>query len=119
MPIRERCRVKTGLQFVENLSWISGAHSAKFGVDTQTTHDWMNQLFRGAGEYTYSSLTNFARDFSDNAAGARNYSSFQQAFGNPIHEFRTSDINLYAQDTWKIDSRFTLNYGLRWKRLSA
>ena len=51
-------------QFVENLSWISGAHSAKFGVDTQTTHDWMNQLFRGAGEYTYSSLTNFARDFS-------------------------------------------------------
>ena len=52
------------LQFVENLSWISGAHSAKFGVDTQTTHDWMNQLFRGAGEYTYSSLTNFARDFS-------------------------------------------------------
>ena len=104
------------LQFVENLSWISGAHSAKFGVDTQTTHDWMNQLFRGAGEYTYSSLTNFARDFSNNAAGARNYSSFQQAFGNPIHEFRTSDINLYAQDTWKINRRFTLNYGLRWEK---
>jgi hypothetical protein len=103
-------------QIVDNFSWITGAHSAKFGVDFQTTHDFMNQLFRGAGEYSYTSLTNFARDFSENSAGARNYSNFQQAFGNPVHEFRTTDVNLYGQDSWRLSRQFTLNYGLRYER---
>ncbi len=103
-------------QFVDNYSWIVGAHSPKFGVDVQTTHDWMNQLFRGAGEYSYASLTNFARDFTENTTGAKSYSNFQQAFGNPIHEFRTTDVNLYAQDTWRITRKFTMNYGIRYER---
>src|SRR6185295_2893202 len=29
-------------QFVDNYSWTSGAHSLKFGVDFQTTKDWMS-----------------------------------------------------------------------------
>src|SRR5207249_8416533 len=45
-------------QIVDNYSWIVGAHSTKVGVDFQTTKDWMSQLFRGAGEYSYTSLTN-------------------------------------------------------------
>lgn len=103
-------------QIVDNYSWIANAHSVKFGVDFQTTHDFMNQLFRGSGEYSYANLTNFARDFSENTTGARNYTSFQQAFGNPVHKFRTTDVNLYAQDTWRLSRRVTLNYGLRYER---
>ena len=103
-------------QLVDNYSWTHGAHSAKFGIDWQTTEDWMNQLFNGAGTYSFSNLTNFAKDFSGNTTGAKDYSSFSQAFGNPIQDFRTSDINLYAQDTWKVSRRFTLNYGLRYEK---
>ena len=33
-------------QVVDNLSWTHGAHSAKFGVDFQTTQDWMDQLLQ-------------------------------------------------------------------------
>jgi hypothetical protein len=103
-------------QIVDNYSWVTGAHSAKFGVDFQTTLDWINQLFRGTGAYNYTSLTNFARDFSENPTGLKNYSNFQQAFNNPIRQFRSTDINLYAQDTWKLSRRLTLNYGLRYER---
>jgi Carboxypeptidase regulatory-like domain len=103
-------------QIVDNYSWTHGAHSAKFGVDWQTTEDWMNQLYNGAGTYNYSSLTNFAKDFSGNTSGAKNYSTFGQAFGNPIQDLRTSDINFYAQDTWKLSRRLTLNYGLRYEK---
>jgi outer membrane receptor protein involved in Fe transport len=103
-------------QIVDNYTWTHGAHSIKFGMDYQTTQDWMNQLYNGAGSYSYSNLTSFAKDFSDNSAGARNYSTFSQAFGNPIQNIRTSDINFYAQDTWRINRRFTLNYGLRYEK---
>jgi len=103
-------------QIVDNYSWTKGAHSMKFGFDYSTTEDYMNQLFNGAGTYNYTSLTNFAKDFSGNTTGAKNWSSFSQAFGNPIQDFRTTDINLYAQDTWRVSRKFTLNYGLRYEK---
>lgn len=103
-------------QIVDNLSWTKGKHSAKFGFDFQTTGDWMNQLYNGNGSYSYSNITAFAKDFSGNTTGVKSYSSFSQAFGNPIHSFRTTDINLYAQDMWRVNRRLTLNYGVRYER---
>ena len=102
-------------QFVDNYSWTAGAHSAKFGVDFATTEDYIDQLYNRNGAYTYTSLTSFAMDFSGNTTGARNYSNFQQAFGNPIQRFHTRDIALYGQDVWKIGRKFTLNYGMRYE----
>lgn len=103
-------------QIVDNLSWTKGKHSAKFGVDFQTTGDWMNQLYNGNGSYSYSNISAFAKDFSGNTTNLKSYSSFSQAFGNPIHSIRTTDINLYAQDMWRVNRRLTLNYGVRYER---
>ncbi len=103
-------------QIVDNVSWTKGKHSAKFGFDFQTTGDWMNQLYNGNGGYSYSNITAFAKDFTGNTTGAKNYSTFSQAFGNPIHSLRTSDINLFAQDMWRVNKKLTLNYGVRWER---
>ena len=103
-------------QIVDNYSWTRGAHSFKFGVDYSTTEDWMNQLYNGAGTYNYSNLTAFAKDFSGNTTNAKNYSSFSQQFGNPIQDLRTSDVNLYAQDAWRLTRSLILNYGLRYEK---
>ena len=103
-------------QIVDNYSWTKGAHSTKFGMDFQTTADWTNQLYNGSGGYSYSNLTNFAKDFTGNTTGLKSYSSFTQAFGNPIKIFRTTDINFYAQDTWKLSKKVTFNYGLRYEK---
>lgn len=103
-------------QISDNFSLIKGAHSFKVGVDFSTTQDWINQLYNGAGSYTYSTLTAFAQDFSGNTKGLKSYSSFSQAFGNPIQDFRTTEVNLYAQDTWKLSRKATLNYGVRWEK---
>jgi outer membrane receptor protein involved in Fe transport len=107
---------ETRYQLVDNFTWTQGAHSARFGVDYQTTADFIKQVRNGAGTYAYASLTNFARDFSGNITGARNYTSFSQAFGTPSRELRTSDINLYLQDTWKATRQFTVNWGLRYEK---
>jgi hypothetical protein len=103
-------------QFADNLSWTQGAHAYKFGVDIATTQDWMNQLYNGNGGYSYSSLTNFAKDFSGNTtAGNKGYSNFTQAFGNPIQNVRTTDIAFYAQDVWRVGRKLTFNYGIRYE----
>lgn len=105
-------------QLADDYSWVKGAHSLKFGVDFSTTEDWMNQLFNQFGGYSFSNLTNFAKDFNGGAfnSGLKDYTSFTQQFGNPIQDIRTTDINLYVQDTWKITPRWTLNYGVRWEK---
>ena len=103
-------------QLVENYSWIHGSHSMKFGADYSSTEDWINQLSNGSGTYSYTSLTNFAKDFTGNTTAAKNYSSFSQTFGNAIQDFYTKDINLYAQDTWKASRKLTVNYGVRYEK---
>ncbi|WP_321474038.1 carboxypeptidase regulatory-like domain-containing protein [uncultured Paludibaculum sp.] len=103
-------------QIVDNLSWTYGSHSLKFGFDFQTTEDWMNQLYNGNGGYSYSNITAFAKDFSGNTLNAKNYQTFTQAFGNPIHTLRTSDVNAYIQDVWRVTKRLTLSYGLRYEK---
>jgi outer membrane receptor for ferrienterochelin and colicin len=102
-------------QFADNLSWTQGSHAYKFGVDIATNQDYIDQLYNGLGGYSYTSLTNFAKDFSGNTTNAKSYSNFTQAFGNPIQNFRTSDIGLYAQDVWRLSRKMTLNYGLRYE----
>ncbi|MBI5084850.1 MAG: TonB-dependent receptor [Acidobacteria bacterium] len=103
-------------QIVDNLSWTHGTHSLKFGLDFQTTGDWMNQLYNGNGSFSYANITAFARDFTGNTTGAKNYQTFSQAFGNPIHSLRTSDINVYAQDVWRVSRKVTLSYGIRYEK---
>ena len=103
-------------QLVDNYSWTRGAHSVKFGFDYQTTQDWTDQLYNGNGGYAYSNVLNFAKDFSGNTTGVKNFTNFSQQFGNPIKSLRTSDINFYAQDTWKVSRKVTFSYGLRYEK---
>ena len=51
-----------------------------------------------------------------NTTGAKNYTTFTQQFGNPIKNLRTTDINFYAQDTWKLSRKVTFSYGLRYEK---
>jgi hypothetical protein len=102
------------LQYIDNLSWIKGAHTFKFGFDIARTEDYSNSLSNRFGSYTYSNVTTFAQDYTSPTPGPSHYSSYAQVFGNPIVDTKITDLGFYAQDTWKI-GKLTANYGLRYE----
>jgi hypothetical protein len=101
-------------QFADNLSWMSGRHQLKFGIDIADTLDTEIALNNGVGSYTYGTITDFARDLTNLDNGQR-WQSFSQAFGPMETNVFVHDYNFYAQDQWRVTDSFTLNYGLRYE----
>ncbi len=102
-------------ELAESIDYVHGKHSFKFGVEGNHTHvtdlsfggfdpDAQRQNGTLAGTYAFSSFTNFALGI---------YDSFSQAAGNPRFSFDVPYVGFYAQDTYQIFPRVTLDLGLR------
>ena len=102
-------KINNDYEFSQALSWVKGSHELKFGGDIMSrrfsffspTYPVGQMVFSGV--YTGNGLADFL-------------------FGHPI----SSDIDItkffslhryldgfYAQDTWRITQKLTLNYGIR------
>jgi hypothetical protein len=118
-------------QVAQNLSWLRGRHSFRFGYDLNWVSDGQINLFQGGGQYAYSLLNDLALDCPNitlplgtctPTAGTgitgRHYSSFQQAFDTlgtgGTTTFRNNDIAFYFEDSIKPFRTLTLNLGLRY-----
>jgi hypothetical protein len=113
----------TTLQLVDNFTWTVAKHSFKFGGEIR--HVLYNQIggvvtrgrFGFDGRYTQNPLLPVAQRggaaFADFLLGDFNNSEAQ--VGAPIADFRSNYFALYAQDSWRLGSNVTMNYGLRWE----
>ncbi len=109
-------------QFMDNLSHVVGKHNLKFGADVNHVRTLFINLFQGGGVYAYNSLTNWIRDHAGIADGAntgKHYSSYSQAFDtrNPDgrSQFAATEYNFYAQDSYQVHPKVTLNLGVRYE----
>ncbi len=122
-------------QVSQNLNWLHGRHTLRFGYDLTQVNDLMINLRPGGGWYSYSTLNDFALDCGNpsfplpmqNCAAAPNpptgiagkhYSSYSQAFDSlnlgGKTEFKTFDMAYYIEDTFRPVPSLTLNLGLRY-----
>ncbi len=102
-------------QVADNISWTTGKHIVKFGVDIANTEDYTYYLSPAYGAYTYQTVSQFALDFSGNTTGAKNWQSYSQAFGNPVVDATIRDYGVYLQDQFLVTPKLTVTYGVRYE----
>ena len=111
-------------QWSDNLSWVKGTHTFKFGGDIR------RQLFDQTLYYNVNGLYSFfgggpndpdyeADDGSGESTLLPEYllglpDSFSQGSAQ-VENVRSSIFAVFVQDSWKIKKNITLNYGLRWE----
>ena len=113
-------------EFADNVTLVRGSHTIKFGG---------NEILRGnhtesytflPGRFVFGPLPGVALSPQLNsvqdgltslqAATLSAPQVYQQGFGNPDYPAYTRPLTgVYLQDSWKISSNFTLNYGLRYE----
>src|SRR5216683_1320350 len=102
--------VQNVYQAVENVSYIRGKHTFKFGVEGRNYITETTSLPRARGEWDYASLNSLINDFvPDGANGAlRGAGTASSANNNPA-------VYWFVQDDWKVLPRLTVNLGLRYE----
>lgn len=98
--------------YIENMTWSSGRHTAKWGFDIRRF--LYNSFLTTFGRGSYQ----FDGRFTGNAVADLLLGLPFQAdrnLGEPFHNMLTFNSGYYFQDDWKISQRLTLNLGLRYE----
>ncbi|MFT3744077.1 MAG: TonB-dependent receptor [Pyrinomonadaceae bacterium] len=115
-------RIENRHQLRDNLSWVKGDHTFKFGADLNTVYG------DASFELNFPALFNFSQQSCSSLitgctgpafTAIQTYglgfpSVFIQGFGEPNSTLKNKPIAFFGQDTWKINKRLTLNYGVRY-----
>jgi hypothetical protein len=90
----------------DNLAWSRGAHELRFGTNTRILR--LNDYDFGTGTVptvTYANLQQFINGVANTAS-----KTFPSSANEP---FNFLNLDLYAQDTWKVTRTLTWTFGLR------
>jgi outer membrane receptor protein involved in Fe transport len=109
-------QVGNSFMWADNLGWVRGTHTLKFGGDVRRARFDQTLYYNVNGNFTFNSTGNNAIVSSDNYPGFLLGLADTYTQGSAQREnVRTTGVYLFAQDSWKIRPNVTLNYGLRWE----
>jgi hypothetical protein len=104
-----RHRVDTNTHVIDSFSWTVGKHDMRLGFEFRRTsiQQYFDKYFRGRIEFLTLS------DFLDGNVNTAFGKSIQYSGDTLRHTFQNS-YGVYFQDSYRLNRRLTLNYGLRW-----
>lgn len=105
----------TVFNFSDNLTYTWRSHTLKGGFFYERTRNYEGEQGNYGGNF------NFGRDvnnpFDANYAYANsllgNFSSYTESQSRPSNEGRKTTAAFFVQDTWRVNRKLTLDYGLR------
>ena len=122
-------RTETRYQFTDNFSLSVGRHNMKFGGDVNYLPLTATFTVNYGGVYDFGSfgagslgfvnpapdsLPNFPDLSPVQSYGAGLPGSFVQGLGSPSDKFKNIPIGVFWQDSWRVNPKLTLNYGVRY-----
>ena len=111
--------------FTDALSYIRGKHEMRFGgeirqarIDSFYTTGARGAFFFSGAQGPWNALLN-ASDFDSNVVSLADFLAgdvYQSTIvrGNQERNVTMNSFDLFAQDTWQVTSKLSLNYGLRY-----
>jgi outer membrane receptor protein involved in Fe transport len=128
------------VQFADTVTLMHGSHTFKFGGDINFVKDIISNLRFSGGEFNYTGangLPDFIIDYTNfvtnggiraltggtngqclsntRRAGKCYAGNFNQGFGVLGLTMKTTDLNYFIQDDWRVSPRLTLNLGVRYE----
>jgi Carboxypeptidase regulatory-like domain/TonB dependent receptor len=111
VPVTNETQNNNTLYLSEVFSKVKGSHTLKFGgqfhLDQVNEHP--NATFNGTFNIDGTETGNAFADFLIGVP-----SNFTQSSGQPFY-LRNRYVGLFAQDSWRVKSNLTFDFGLRWE----
>src|SRR5262249_3998048 len=104
--------IQNTYQLVENINWVKGRHTFKFGFDGRNSISPQHFIQRERGDYDYDVLEEYLLDKVPSNLAQRNLGSTGY-YGNQWSTY------FYGNDTWRMKNNFTLTLGLRYERTTV
>ncbi len=106
----------TEIAWHDNLTFIAGAHTAKFGASYSRSRLDQNGRPRYLGNVTFNATGNTnstGNSFADALLG--NYRSYTEFADDPQGLLRATQFDFYVMDVWRITRRLSLEFGARFQ----
>lgn len=100
-------------QISDDFTLVRGSHQYAFGGTYSSWSSLSLANVRSPGQFTVDG-TITGLGLADFLLGRLGTNGLVQAAPNTL-DMEAKSLGLYGQDSWKIGSRLTLNYGLRWE----
>jgi len=113
VPSTTTAQFNNTYQALDNFTKVWGTHTWRFGG--QFHYDQINErnLFGEDGTFTFDG-TETGADWVDFLLGAVGGGGFTQA-SKQLLDSRSKYFGVFAQDSWRVKSSLTFNYGVRWE----
>jgi hypothetical protein len=101
-------------EVADTFSKVLGRHSLKFGADFHADQVNADPIAQFNGSFVLSG-SETGVDFADFLIGVP--SQYNQSQLNPFYA-RNKYVGIFGEDSWHVRPNLTLNYGLRWDRIT-
>lgn len=117
-------QANTNITANDNLTWIVKSHTMKFGAFYERSRKDQISYGNSNGQFGFNACSTSAEGCVNGVPNAHDgspiasallgyFTSFGQSNARPTGHFRYNQVEFYAQDTWQVSQRLTLDYGIR------